>query len=149
MNTKAHHEETGVFGGDGMSNETTDRWTQRIDPEALREDQATAPLKKPFTGKKKYHNLYGQLTERPRLRAAFARVKANRGAPGSDGVTMTEFEKDLEFHLTEIIQELRAKTYRPRPIRRVEIPKRNGGMRKLGIPSVRDRVVQDLSLIHI
>lgn len=143
MNTKAHHEETGVFGGDGMSNETTDRRTQRIDHEASREGHATAPEEKPFTGRKKYHNLYGQLTERPRLRAAFERVKANRGAPGSDGVTIAEFENDLESHLTELIQELRSKTYRPRPIRRVEIPKRNGGKRKLGIPSVRDRVVQD------
>lgn len=143
VNTKAHHEKTGVIKGDGMSNVTTDRRTQRIDPEALREDQATAPEKKPPTGKKKYHNLYGQLTERPRLRAAFERVKANRGASGSDNVTITEFENNLESHLTELIQELRAKTYRPKPIRRVEIPKRNGGKRKLGIPSVRDRVVQD------
>lgn len=107
------------------------------------EESAKVSLKKPPGGEKKYHSLYGQLTERPRLRAAFERVKANRGAPGSDGVTITEFEENLEIHLTEIISELRAKIYQPKPIRRVEIPKRDGGKRKLGIPSVRDRVVQD------
>lgn len=108
------------------------------------EVQATESSRKPsMEMKKKVHSLYGQLLERPRLRAAFARVKANRGAAGSDGVTIALFEEKLEENLTEIIQELRAKTYRPRAIRRVEIPKRDGGTRALGIPSVRDRVVQD------
>ena len=126
-----------------MSNKTTDIGTQRIDREAACQEQATGTPKKPLMGKKKYHNLYGQLLERPRLRAAFGRVKLKRGAPGSDGVIIEEFEKKLEENLTELIGELRRKEYRPRPIRRVEIPKRNGGKRKLGIPSVRDRVVQD------
>jgi group II intron reverse transcriptase/maturase len=93
--------------------------------------------------KMKFHNLYGQLLERPRLRTAFARVKANGGAPGSDGITLEEFEADLEENLTEIIGELRRKEYHPKPIRRVEIPKRTGGKRQLGIPSVRDRVIQE------
>lgn len=93
--------------------------------------------------KMKYHNLYGQLLERPRLRSSFERVKKNGGAPGSDGVTIEAFEADLENQMTEIIAELRGKTYQPRPIRRVEIPKKSGGVRKLGIPSIRDRVVQE------
>jgi group II intron reverse transcriptase/maturase len=93
--------------------------------------------------KKKFHNLYGQLLERPRLRSAFERVKANGGACGSDGVTIEAFEADMENQLTEMIGELRRKEYRPKPIRRVEIEKRGGGIRKLGIPSVRDRVVQE------
>ena len=93
--------------------------------------------------KKKFHNLYGQLLERPRLRSAFQRVKSNRGSPGSDGVTVEIFEADLENLITQLINELRKKEYQPQPIRRVEIPKRNGGKRQLGIPSVRDRVVQE------
>lgn len=93
--------------------------------------------------RKKYHSLYGQLLERPRLRSAFQRVKANGGAPGSDGVTIEAFEADLENQITQLISELRQKVYHPQPIRRVEIPKRNGGKRPLGIPSVRDRVVQE------
>ena len=93
--------------------------------------------------KKKFHNLYGQLLERPRLRSAFQRVKANGGAPGSDGITIEAFEADLEDQITQLISELRQKVYHPQPIRRVEIPKRNGGKRPLGIPSVRDRVVQE------
>ncbi|MBU0706625.1 group II intron reverse transcriptase/maturase [Patescibacteria group bacterium] len=93
--------------------------------------------------KMKHHNLYGQLLERPRLRSAFERVKKNKGAPGSDGITIEAFEADVENQLTEVISELRSKAYQPRPIRRVEIPKGSGGKRKLGIPSVRDRVVQE------
>jgi len=94
--------------------------------------------------KMKFHNLYGQMLEGRRLRSAFERVKRNKGASGSDGITVEAFEADIENHLTELIDELRAKKYQPRPIRRVEIPKANGGKRKLGIPSVRDRVVQEL-----
>lgn len=93
--------------------------------------------------KMKHHNLYGQLLERPRLRSAFERVKRNGGACGSDGITIEAFEADLENQLTELIGELRSKTYSPRAIRRVEIPKKSGGTRKLGIPSIRDRVVQE------
>lgn len=94
-------------------------------------------------GKKKYHSLYGQLLERPRLRSAFERVKKNGGAPGSDGVTIEAFAADLENNLTELIGELKKKEYRPKPIRRVEIEKRGGGKRKLGIPAIRDRVAQE------
>lgn len=94
-------------------------------------------------GKKKFHSLYGQLLERPRLRSAFARVKRNGGACGSDGVTIDAYEADLENNLAELIGELKRKEYRPQPIRRVEIEKRGGGIRKLGIPSVRDRIVQE------
>lgn len=93
--------------------------------------------------KLKHHNLYGQLLERPRLRSAFERVKKNGGACGSDGVTIEAFEAELESNLTELIGELRRKEYSPKPIRRVEIEKRGGGIRKLGIPSIRDRVVQE------
>lgn len=94
-------------------------------------------------GKKKHHSLYGQLLELPRLRSAFERVKKNGGAPGSDGVTIEVYEADLENNLEELKGELKRKEYRPKPIRRVEIQKRGGGIRKLGVPSVRDRIVQE------
>lgn len=144
MGAKDRHEETAGIRGDGLSNSDFHTGTQGIDRgESGRRPGDRIPEKKPSMEKKKYHNLYGQLLERPRLRAAFERVKENRGAPGSDGVTIVEFGEKLEENLTELIAEIRAKVYKPRPIRRVEIPKRNGGTRKLGIPSVRDRVVQD------
>lgn len=99
--------------------------------------------RKPFMKKLKHHSLYGQLLEDRRLKAAFASVKANGGSAGSDGVTVDEFAADVEGNINDLIADLRKKTYRPKAIRRVEIPKPSGGTRKLGIPAVRDRVVQE------
>ena len=78
----------------------------------------------------------------PTLRAAFARVKANRGAPGIDHVTVAMFEARLDAHLAALAQALRDGSYRPQPIRRHWIPKGPRERRPLGIPTVRDRVVQ-------
>ncbi|NEV64484.1 group II intron reverse transcriptase/maturase [Thiorhodococcus minor] len=77
------------------------------------------------------------------LRAAYAMAKANNGAPGSDGVTFAAIEADgVEAFLQGIRDELVAGDYRPQPNRRQEIPKGDGRMRVLGIPCIRDRVVQ-------
>jgi RNA-directed DNA polymerase len=76
------------------------------------------------------------------LRAAFARVKANRGAPGVDHVTVAMFEARLDANLAALTEALRTGTYRPQPIRRHWIPKGPRERRPLGIPTVRDRVVQ-------
>jgi RNA-directed DNA polymerase len=76
------------------------------------------------------------------LRAAFARVKANRGAAGVDQVTVAMFEARLDANLTALSTALRNGTYRPQPIRRHWIPKGPRERRPLGIPTVRDRVVQ-------
>jgi RNA-directed DNA polymerase len=76
------------------------------------------------------------------LAAAWAKVEANAGAAGVDGVSIERFAADAEKYLGELSAELRADEYRPQPVKRVEIPKDDGGSRPLGIPAVKDRVVQ-------
>lgn len=78
---------------------------------------------------------------------AMARVIANGGAPGVDGMTVKELEKYFERHAGRITDELLSGTYRPQPVKRVEIPKPDGGVRKLGIPTAVDRVVQQAILL--
>ena len=88
------------------------------------------------------HNLYEEVCLKRTLRRAFKKVKANRGAPGSDGEAIEEFESDLETGLEKLRKELTGWTYRPGPVRRVVIPKPGGGERLLGVANVRDRIVQ-------
>lgn len=73
---------------------------------------------------------------------AYKRVYANKGAGGVDGVTINELEKYMKEHWEGIKEEIRERKYKPQPVLRVEIPKPNGGMRKLGIPTVIDRVIE-------
>lgn len=80
------------------------------------------------------------------LAAAMAKVIANRGAPGVDGMRVQDLEKYFENHRDRIVGELLAGTYRPQPVKRVEIPKPDGGMRKLGVPTAVDRLVQQAIL---
>lgn len=96
--------------------------------------------------RRKFHSLMGQVLEFRRLRAAYEEVRANHGAPGVDGISVEEFGERLEENLLELVSELRARTYRPLPVKRVLIPKPDGGQRPLGIPAVRDRVVQQAVL---
>ena len=86
--------------------------------------------------------LYESLYSLPLLNEAFIAVKKNKGAPGTDGISIEDFEAHLEEGLVQIREELEAWTYNPKPVRRVEIPKPTGGVRLLGIPCVRDRVLQ-------
>lgn len=76
------------------------------------------------------------------LNRAYKRVKANKGAPGVDGMTVEEALPWLKEHSKEMIEEIRSGKYKPTPVRRKEIPKPDGGVRKLGIPTVKDRIVQ-------
>ncbi len=91
-----------------------------------------------------YYSLYDRMLSYKSLEIAFKKVKASKGAAGIDGQTIGDFAKSQEQNLSVLIHELRTKQYRPQPVKRVEIPKPDGGIRKLGIPSVRDRVVQQV-----
>ena len=83
-----------------------------------------------------------EIVERENLKEAFRRVKANKGAPGVDGMTVDQLGDHLKQHWPAIREQLLSGTYRPEPVKRVEIPKPDGGVRKLGIPTVLDRFIQ-------
>ena len=93
-----------------------------------------------------YYSLYDRLLDRRALARAFEKVRRAKGAPGVDGQTIADFESGLLEEVTCLVNELRSRTYQPQPVRRVSIPKPDGGERHLGIPSVRDRVVQQALL---
>lgn len=80
--------------------------------------------------------------ERQNLKAAYQRVMKNKGAAGVDGMVVSEFKQHLQRHWPSIKAKLLAGTYIPQPIRQVEIPKPQGGVRKLGIPTLTDRLIQ-------
>jgi RNA-directed DNA polymerase len=84
--------------------------------------------------------------ERENLKHALRRVKANKGSPGVDGMTVEQLPDYLRAHWPQHREELVRGAYRPSPVRRVEIPKPDGGVRKLGVPSVLDRFVQQAVL---
>jgi RNA-directed DNA polymerase len=90
----------------------------------------------------RWHTLIDKVAALPTLHAAFTRVKANRGAPGVDHVTVAMYEARLETNLVAVSAALRDGTYRPQAIRRHWIPKGPHERRPLGIPTVRDRIVQ-------
>jgi hypothetical protein len=86
--------------------------------------------------------LFAQVLERGNLQRALKQVRRNKGAPGIDGMTVDELPEYLKYHWLEIRAQLDAGTYRPQPVKRVEIPKGDGKTRPLGIPSVLDRFIQ-------
>lgn len=90
----------------------------------------------------RWYSLMDKVLAPDTLDAAWERVSANEGAAGVDGQSIKRFEARAELYLTELSTALRNGSYRPQPIRRVEIPKGDGRMRPLGIPTVKDRIVQ-------
>ena len=91
----------------------------------------------------RFWGLYVHVCKPETLREAYLLAKANDGAPGIDGVTFAAVETGgREKFLDQLREELLQQTYRPQPARKVEIPKGGGKMRRLSIPTIRDRVVQ-------
>ena len=112
-------------------------------PDTIRTLQRKLYLKAKAEPNYRFYLLYDKIHRADFLRHAYDLVRANRGAPGVDGVTCAAIEAaGLESWLAGIETDLRTKTYQPQPVRRVMIPKPGGGERPLGIPTIRDRVVQ-------
>ena len=86
--------------------------------------------------------LLERILNKDNLNRAYKRVKANKGAPGVDGMTIEEALPYLKEHGAELVERVKRGKYSPEPVRRVEIPKPDGGVRKLGIPTVKDRIIQ-------
>ncbi len=87
-------------------------------------------------------DLLEKILSRDNLNRAYKRVRANKGAPGIDGMTVEEALPWLREHREELLETTQQRKYKPRPVRRKEIPKPDGGVRKLGIPTVVDRIIQ-------
>ncbi len=92
--------------------------------------------------KRVWYSLYDRLLHEEALIKAYKKVKSANGAPGIDGQSCKDFASQLDANIHSLLSELRGKTYCPSPVKRVEIAKPDGGIRKIGIPTVRDRVVQ-------
>jgi RNA-directed DNA polymerase len=88
-----------------------------------------------------YYSLYGQFLDINNLYRGLKKVKSAKGAAGIDRQSIGAFASNLEINLRQLQLELQTKQYRAQPVRRVEIPKGDGGVRLLGIPAVRDRIV--------
>ena len=86
--------------------------------------------------------LMEKVCERENCLQALKRVKSNKGSPGIDGMTVDDLSAYLKEHWPAIREQLLAGTYKPQPVKRVEIPKPDRGVRQLGIPTVLDRMVQ-------
>jgi RNA-directed DNA polymerase len=95
---------------------------------------------------KKWYSLIDKVYNKENLNKSYKLVRANKGAPGVDGVTVEAYGINLEEEIEKLHHELKTGTYEPKPVLRVEIPKPDGSKRPLGIPTVRDRVVQQAVL---
>ena len=86
--------------------------------------------------------LLEEILSRENMMLAYKKVKANKGASGIDGVTISEIDDYLKENWMDIRDKIRKRKYKPKPVRRVEIPKPNGGVRNLGVPTVVDRIIE-------
>ena len=119
-------------------------------PSKIRELQIKLYRKAKNEPEYRFYLLYDKVYREDILSHAYRLARANKGAPGVDGLSFEDIESTgLERWLTGIGEELRNKTYRRQPVRRVKIPKPGGGERPLGIPCIRDRVVQTAAKLLI
>jgi RNA-directed DNA polymerase len=112
-------------------------------PEAVRDEARTARHE---TGSLGRDGLLAQVLAKANMEAAWKRVKSNRGSAGVDGLSIAETAASLRAHWPRIRESLLDGSYRPAPVRRVQIPKPDGGVRELGIPTVMDRLIQQALL---
>src|SRR6516162_6864268 len=113
------------------------RCTQRTEPFVAK----PAPESSAVT-----EQLMEEVCNRENLVRAWKRVRQNKGGPGVDGMTIDDAKDYLREHWPSIRSQLLAGTYQPQPVKRVEIPKPDGGVRKLGVPCVVDRLIQQALL---
>ncbi len=110
-------------------------------PEDARSERSPSPAPGDTAAHPAEASLWEQLLSRENLAEALKRVEQKAGAPGIDGMSTKELRPWLKDHWPQIRSQLDAGTYRPQPVRRVMIPKPSGGMRKLGVPAVVDRLI--------
>ena len=117
-------------------------------PKTVEKLQATLHAQAKGSPQQRFHALYDKVYRRDVLAYAYERCRQNQGAPGADGQTFDDIEEYGRGQwLDELTEDLRKKTYQPQPVRRVWIPKPDGNQRPLGIPTVRDRVVQTAAVL--
>ena len=117
-------------------------------PLSVQKLQTTLHAKAKESPKLRFHALYDKVYRRDVLSHAYERCRANGGVAGVDKQTFEDIEKyGVERRLDELTQELKSRTYQPQPVRRVYIPKPDGKQRPLGIPTIRDRVVQTAAVL--
>jgi RNA-directed DNA polymerase len=115
-------------------------------PNGLREGTETLAAKREDESPAINEQLIEEVCERENCKQALKRVKANKGSPGVDGMTVQQLAGYLKERWPAIREQLLSGLYKPQPVKRVEIPKPDGGVRKLGIPTVLDRFIQQAVL---
>ena len=125
-----------------------DDWRRAYQHQSVAETRAALHDKAKSAPNFRFYSLYDKVYRRDVLEAAYAQCRANGGAPGVDGQSFEDIEKyGVDRWLDELTEELRTKRYQPQPVRRVYLPKPDGKQRPLGIPTIRDRVVQTAALL--
>jgi len=126
--------------------EQTSNAAEETQDNGLETSSAVPELVSKSERKRKWYSLYDKVYAFANLWEAWQKVKENHGSAGIDRMTVKRFDEDAYARIEHLQTDLRNKTYRPRPVRRVFIPKSDGGERPLGVPTVQDRIVQQALL---